>query len=97
MSAPFDLLGAIAADPNVAPAFRAAIQPQQPQRFNTYANWIVLSPRGDRLFVVYAQNEAQALERAFAAPGCTARLKDNSDPLDMELGRRADATWGKLD
>lgn len=92
MGAP-DILGAIAADPNVAPAFAAALRPVG---FGRWDNWLILNPDGLVRTVVFADSAAEALRRAHAPAGCTARVQNYADAMESAAVRRAGDAWGRL-
>lgn len=89
-----DILAAIAADPNVAPAFRAAVRPAG---FGEYDNWMVLNALGQRCTVVFARSADEALRSLGTPAGYTARVQDYGDAMDVAVGKRAAAAWGRLD
>ncbi len=93
MGAP-DILGAIAADPNVSPAFAAALRPVG---FGRWDNWLILNPDGLVRTVVFACSAEQALQSAQAPEGCTARIQSYADAMECAAARRAGDAWGKLD
>ena len=93
MNAPRDILGAIAADPNVSPAFAAAVRPVG---FGKWDNWLVHNPDGLLRTVVFADSAAAALRRAYAPEGCTARVQNYADAMESAAVRRAGDAWGRL-
>lgn len=91
----FDILSAIAADPNVAPAFRAAVRPAG---FGEYDNWVIDNRLGKPCTVVFARSAAEALAYLGNPEGYTARVQDYAGPISAEeaaVGERASAAWGR--
>lgn len=98
MNAAFNVLAAIAADPNVAPAFRAAVAPVRMD------NWVVLNGAGRRVSVVWAPSAQEAVARYWEGlpesqrpADWTARLLDWSDSVDVATQKAAGDAWGRLD
>lgn len=89
----------LASDPCITPEVASMLRAQarSDDHDDAHANWVIVDPLGVRLTSVFAQSEAHALERAFAAEGCTARLERADDPLDLELRRCVCESWGRLD
>lgn len=94
MNAPRDILGAIADDPNVAPALRAALKPQG---FGQYDNYVISNRLGQRVSVVFAESVEHALHIAHAPDGYSARIERYGCPVDAALRERVAASWGRLD
>jgi hypothetical protein len=85
MGAP-DILRAIAACPDVAPAFASSISPAG---FGRWDNWVVFNRFGQRWTVVFAQSEEQALRIARAPAGYFARIERYGCPAAARLARPA--------
>lgn len=97
MNAPLDILGAIAADPNVSPALRAALKPEG---FGQYDNYVISNRLGQRVSVVFAPSAEEALRRygfGAAPEGYSARIERYGCPVDAALRERVAADWGRLD
>lgn len=92
-----DILGAIAADPNVAPAFRAAVRPAG---FGEYDNWVIDNRLGEPCSIVFARSAGEALAYLGNPDGYTARVQDYAGPSSADeaaLGAEIDRAWGRLD
>lgn len=84
-----DIIGAIAADPNVSPAFRAALG---------HSNWTIFNRLGQPCNIIFATSAEAALAAVGNPNGYTARLQ--TYPLSAEeraVSARIDRQWGRLD
>lgn len=89
-----DLISMVAADPNVSPAFAAAIRPVG---FGRYDNYVISNRLGQRVTGVFARSPEQALQLASAPDGYTARVERYGCPVDGALRESAAARYGRLD
>lgn len=94
MNAPLDILGAIAADPNVSPALRAALKPEG---FGQHDNYVIINRLGQRVSVVFAESAEQALRVMHAPDGYSARIERYGCPVDAALRERVAASWGSVE